>query len=282
MALYLGVDGGGSGCRAVVADASGRVLGRGEGGPANVWTDPDGARASILAAAGAALAGAGGGALSDLRAVLGVAGANVPEAAGRLAAGLPFAAARIETDAFLALKGALGEADGIVAAIGTGSVYGVQRGGAVRFIGGWGLVLGDQGSGAWIGRSLLEAALLAHDGLGGESPLLSAVLAEHGGPAGIVAFGQRASPADFARLAPRLLAAAAEGDPGAGAVLAAAEGHVARAIDRLMAEGRVPVCFLGGLGPAFATQFEALYGGLIRPPAGSALDGALALALTLP
>ncbi len=67
-----------------------------------------------------------------------------------------------------------------------------------------------------------------------------------------------------------------------GAILAAAKGHVARAIDRLMAEGPVPVCFLGGLGPAFAGRLAARYGGLIRPPAGSALDGALALARTLP
>ena len=169
MDLYLGVDGGGSGCRAAVADAGGRILGRGDGGPANVWSDPEGARASILAAAGAALAAAGGGRLADLRAVLGVAGANVPEAAARLAADLPFAAARIESDAFVSLKGALGDDDGVVAAIGTGSVYGVQRGGGVRMIGGWGFLLGDQGSGAGSAGSLLEAALLAHDGLAAPS-----------------------------------------------------------------------------------------------------------------
>ncbi len=148
-----------------------RVLGRGEGGPANIWTDPDGrARQHPRGRAARRWRRAGGGALADLRAVLGVAGANVPEAAGRLAAGLPFAAARgsRRTPSWRS-RARSATADGIVAAIGTGSVYGVQRGGAVRIIGGWGFLLGDQGSGAWIGRSLLEAALLAHDGLGGES-----------------------------------------------------------------------------------------------------------------
>ena len=99
-------------------------------------------------------------------------------------AGLPFAVTRIESDAFVALKGALGDDDGITAALGTGSVFGAQRGGKVRMIGGWGFRLGDQGSGAWMGRALFEAALLAHDGLNDLAPILRAVLAEHGGPAG--------------------------------------------------------------------------------------------------
>ena len=50
MTLYLGVDGGGTGCRAAVADADGRILGRGEAASANIWSDPEGARASIVAA----------------------------------------------------------------------------------------------------------------------------------------------------------------------------------------------------------------------------------------
>ena len=95
MRLYLGVDGGGSGCRAAVADAAGRVLGQGAAASANIWTDPEGARANILAAAEAALAAAGtGGRLGDLVAVLGLAGANVAGAAERLAPGLPFARVR--------------------------------------------------------------------------------------------------------------------------------------------------------------------------------------------
>jgi len=282
MKLYLGVDGGGSGCRAAVADAAGRVLGRGEGGSANIWSDFASARASILAAAGAALAAAGGGALADLHAVLGLAGANVPEAAARLAAELPFAATRIETDAFVSLKGAIADGDGVVAAIGTGTVYGVQRGGTVRMIGGWGFLLGDQGSGAWIGRRLLEEALLAHDGLVGESPLLLAVVREAGGPAGLLAIGQRARPADFAAYGQRVHVASLDGDPGAEAIVAEAERHVAGAVDALLVEGPVPVCFLGGLGAVFAARLADRYAGLVRAPEGNALDGALRLARALP
>ena len=278
MGLYLGIDGGGSGCRAAVADASGRVLGRGEAASANIWSDPETALANIMAAAGDAVAAAGGAGLGDVTAVLGLAGANVAEAAARLTERLPFARARIETDALIALKGALGDADGITATLGTGSVFGVQRGGAVRMIGGWGFLLGDQGSGARMGRALLERALLAADGLADPTPLLDRVLEQQGGPAGVVAFGRRAVPADFAREVPAILDALTAGDPAAAAIVAEAEAAVARAIDRLQADGALPVCFLGGLGPTFAARLAPRYPGLIRPPLGTALDGALAMA----
>ena len=50
----LGLDGGGTGCRAVLADRTGAVLGRGEGGPANIMSDREGALRNIMAAAEAA------------------------------------------------------------------------------------------------------------------------------------------------------------------------------------------------------------------------------------
>lgn len=282
MTLYLGVDGGGTGCRAAVADGSGRVLGQGAGGPANIWTDPDGALASILAAARQALEAAAPRAdPADVVAGLGLAGANVSGMAERLAPRLPFRRSRIESDAAAAVRGALGSGDGVAAAIGTGSVFGSQRDGVVRIIGGWGFQLGDHASGMALGRALCVEALLAHDGETGMTPVLAALLAEKGGPAGLVAWGKEARPADFAGLVPRLLAAEAAGDPAAGAILRRADGEVARAIDRLMAEGEAPLCFLGGLGPVFALRLAERYGPLVRPALGTGLDGALALARTL-
>ncbi|MFC6489993.1 hypothetical protein ACFP9U_18710, partial [Nitratireductor sp. GCM10026969] len=57
--ILLAVDGGGTGCRALVADAQGRVLGRGESGAANIMTDPEGALRHVLEAAGRAADAAG-------------------------------------------------------------------------------------------------------------------------------------------------------------------------------------------------------------------------------
>lgn len=277
MVLFLGLDGGGTGCRAAVADAAGVVLGRAEAGPANIASDPEMALANILIAAQAALAAAVGqgrvaAELPKLIAGMGLAGANADGAVSRLTARLPFAA-RVETDAIAAVKGALGMQDGVVAALGTGSVFARQKAGRISQIGGWGLVLGDEGSGAWLGRALLAEGLRAVDGLVPMTPLLEAVVAAHGGAAGVVRFAQEARPADFAALAPRLQVGQ---DPAADRITAVALADVARFIARLQAEPALPVVFLGGLGPVYAARMAGRWP--IIPAQGTVLDGALMIA----
>lgn len=275
MTLYLGIDGGGTGCRAAVARTEGRVIGTGSAGPANIASDLEGATRNILSAVRQALATAGLGeeAMGGLHAGLGLAGANASGTVERLRAVLPFARARIESDAVAAVKGALRDEDGIVAAVGTGSVFAIQRGRAVRQIGGWGLVLGDEASGAWIGRALCALALRAEDGFRPMTPLLSDLLAAHGGPLGLVAFSLRAKPVDFAKLAPQVVDS---DDPAALAVMDRAVAEVAGAVDLLQAGGSLPVVFLGGLGPTFAARLAGRWPTGVSK--GSALDGALWLA----
>ena len=271
---YLGIDGGGSGCRAAVSDATGRILGEGRAGPANITSDPHGAHANIVAAAAAALPT--GSDPAQIVAVMGLAGANQPQSVARLAGGLRYARLRVETDAVIAVKGALHEADGIVAAIGTGSVFAEQHSGELRQVGGWGLVLGDEGSGAWIGRAIMAHSLRAVDGFVPVTPLTTALCAEMGGTGGIVGFASRAMPSDFAALAPRV---AASDDPAARAVMAAADVQIAAAVD-LLQNGRVlPVVLSGGLGPLFAKRLAGRWP--IVPPLGRAVDGALWLARRL-
>ena len=275
MTLFLGIDGGGTGCRAALADLGGNVLGTGTAGPANIASDPDGAARNILSATRAALSAAGLGdeVLPLLQAGLGLAGANADGTVERLRAALPFDRMRIETDAVAAVKGALREADGVVAALGTGSVFAVQRGGAVRQIGGWGLVLGDEGSGAWIGRALCTEAVRAVDGFRPMTPMLQDLLHGKGGPLGLVSFSLAARPADFAALAP---SAASSDDPAALAVMRRASADVAQAVDLLQEGCECPVVFLGGLGPAHAARLAGRWPTMA--PRGSALDGALWLA----
>lgn len=275
MTLWLGIDGGGTGCRAAVADAAGRILGRAEAGPANIASDFDGALANILAAATDALAQAGrdGDGLNTLHAGLGLAGANVAGMPERLRSALPFARAIIATDAVTGAMGALGDSDGIVAAIGTGSVFAVQRDRVIRQIGGWGLVLGDEASGAWIGRAILARALRAVDGFVPMTQFLRELISEAGGTDRLVARSLAARPSDFAALARRV---AASDDPAAAAVMKTADEHINAAITVLQQNDRLPVVFLGGLGPTFAARLADQWE--ICPPRGSALDGALLLA----
>ncbi len=275
MTLFLGIDGGGTGCRAAVADGSGPVLGEGWSGPANIASDVGAACDNILAATRAALTQAFGStqAMPGLTAGLGLAGANAEGAALRLRQLLPFARLRIETDAVAAVKGALGSGDGIVAAIGTGSVFAAQRGGRIREIGGWGLVLGDDGSGAWLGRSALRLALRAAEGFIPATPFLRAVLDDFGGRERLIAFSLTARPAELAALAPRVLAAR---DPAILTLIGTATGLVADHLALLQTDPPLPVTFIGGLGPAYAARLAARW--TLAPARGSALDGALALA----
>ncbi|MDP3862125.1 MAG: BadF/BadG/BcrA/BcrD ATPase family protein [Phaeovulum sp.] len=267
--FYLGIDGGGSGCRAVLADASGRVLGRGIAGPANVCTDAEAALANVLVASAQAMAGVC--VPAEVVAVLGLAGANV--AAGVLAARLPFARVRIESDVLTSVKGAFHDDAGIVAVLGTGSVFARQMGGEIRSAGGWGLILGDEGGGAWLGRALLARALRAVDGHTPQTPLLAGIVTEFGSSAGVVQFAAQATPAEFAALAPRLVES---DDAAAQALMREADTEVAAAIELLQPPaGRLPVAFLGGLGPIFAARL----GG--RWPRAESLGDALAGALWL-
>lgn len=274
MRFFLGLDGGGSGCRAVLSDAEGRVLGRGQSGPANINSDREGALAAIHAASGQALG------IHDpqqVTACLGLAGANMAGARDWLAPLLPYGRVLVVHDAETALAGALGQGDGIIAAMGTGSVFSRRLAGEVLTIGGWGPVLGDEAGGAWMGRMLLTLVLRTQDGLVQPTPLSRDVLAQMGGAAAIVGFAKNGTAGDFASAARQMLEY--PGDPVAETVLGAACDYVQQAISRLQQDQRLPVTFTGGLGPIFADRLFDLWDQ--RPARGTPLDGALQMAMQM-
>lgn len=283
-AILLGVDGGGTGCRARATLPDGTLLGTGAAGPANIYSDAERAHANILAAATAALA-AGGLPADDLarcHAGLGLAGANIPAALNAFRARpLPFAAAAVETDAITACRGAFGDADGAIAILGTGTAYVARASGAFTTVGGWGFALADQGGGAHLGRAAFAATLLAHDGLGPASGLTAAILATHGSPAALAEHGRTATPADFGRLAPAVMDAADANDPVATAILAEALAFIERALARLLALGAPAIVLLGGLAPRYRGRVSPPVAARLTEPRGDALDGALLLARTL-
>lgn len=276
MVLYLGIDGGGTGCRAAIADAGGRILGQGTGGPANINSDPEGAVVSILAAATGAMVQADA-TPAQVIAVLGLAGGNMTEAARRTEASLPFARCRVLNDAVIAARGAIGDGDGILVAIGTGSIFAVQRGGALRLHGGRGFLLGDEGSGAVLGRTLLSEAMRAGDGFAPDSPLLRDLRETMGGFEGIIAFGNRAAPAEFAQLARRLVEE--RDDPAAMRIMEAAARAGGPRGRGAAGHGRSARHLHGGLGPFYAQVLERRW--TVAPAQGSATDGAIAIAREL-
>ena len=281
MHFFFGIDGGGTSCRAACADAEGTVLGEGRSGAANIFTDADGAVRHIAEAAARACQASGleVSVLSDSFAVLGLAGANLGATVAGVRTRLPFADCSIETDARIAAHGALGDSDGAVAILGTGSVFARKRGGTVQTVGGWGFVVGDQGSGATLGRSLLSEALLAYDGVRPGSGVTARVLSEFDGdPESMSAFAKTAMPGDFARFAPWIFETADNGDAVAGRILAVAAAEVDESI-RVVLDGPKRLCLLGGLGRLYEKWLCEEHRRCVVPPAGDALAGATRLAV---
>jgi len=284
MSLIIGVDGGGSGCRVAVAKRPGHVLARAEGGAANIATDLKAARANILAAIARAFdkASIPEAEMATASAVLGLAGANLGESRAQLLATLPFANTDIISDAESTLIGAIGEADGIIGALGTGSVYAHRASGVFTQIGGWGFELGDDGSGARLGRDILHRAILAFDNIVPHSPLTIDIIADYqGSPRNLVDQVHHFIPKDFGRLAPRIVAAAADGDSNAEAVMAQHTEIIRRSLDAVGFEPSKAFCLLGGLGPVFLARLPKRYQDAAQAPLGNAVDGAVSLAQAL-
>jgi glucosamine kinase len=284
--LFLGVDGGGTRCRARLADRAGRILGEGTAGPANIRLGLEASLAAVLDAAAQCLGEAelGEEALGRTIACLALAGATEPaELAAARARRLPFLHTLITTDAHAACVGAHRGRDGGVVIAGTGSVgWAILRGKQYR-VGGWGLALSDEGSGAWLGREAMRRVLWAYDGRIAWSGLLTRLFEEFDGdPRAIVRWAGAARPADFGRLAPAVVQHMARDDPAAIELMQQAARHVDALMARLMALGAQPIALVGGLAPYVEPRLARETRRHLVAPNGDALAGALQLARAEP
>jgi glucosamine kinase len=275
----MAIDGGGTSCRGRLFVAGGPAVEAVEG-PANVFSDFEPAIGRILTLVAALFdkAGLAAVASADTVAHLGLAGVIDAAGADAVAARLPFARSVVTSDQPTMIVGALGGRDGAVAAIGTGSFVGIQKGASVRVLGGWGLAIGDQASGAWLGRELLKHVILVGDGIEKAAPLATRMLDRLGGVAGVTRFSLTARPADYGRLAPEVVAAAEAGDQLASRLMGEGADYIAAALRTLGWRAGERLCLSGGLGPAYARWLpEGITAGQAAPD-GTALDGATILA----
>lgn len=275
--IDIGIDGGGTGCRALVSVDG--VLREYKGGPANVVTDPAGAEASIRLILDQALADHGHGldALPEARICAGLAGCRLPGAADSFATRLPFLAYVVD-DSVTALEGAFAGDDGCLASLGTGSFFIAKQRGTVRHVGGWGLALGDEGSAAWLGRRALSLALRVSDGRLPPDPLADALMASTAPHP--VTFARSASPGDFAQIA-RLVMDHLD-TPLAQRLLAEVIAHLRDGLAALGHEPGAPWALVGGLGTLLAPHLPPDLQADRQEAKGRALDGALRLAQALP
>ena len=279
--LFMGIDGGGTGCRALVGTAAGEPLGSGKSGAANIATDPDGACRHIVAAATEALiqADIDPAKIAEVDAFLGLAGANVDAYAKPVQVRLPFRRCIVAHDALISLQGAVGDGDGCIGILGTGSAFLARRGDQVKSIGGWGFFVSDHGSGARLGQSLLTETLLSHDGVQPHSALTRAVLELHDKqPQSIMQFSRTATPGDFGRLAPRVFEYADAGDPVALRIVSSAVADIEGILDVLLDDSDTRLSLCGGLAQCYLPYLNSEIRERIDPPINDAVSGALALA----
>ncbi|MBK1868744.1 BadF/BadG/BcrA/BcrD ATPase family protein [Aestuariivirga sp. YIM B02566] len=280
--LFMGVDGGGTKCRVRLRDRSGASVAEAVGGLANLYQDLEAAIATIRATMAETLRQAGL-TETDRRSIhvgLGLAGAVTEETTSAVRQALQdFGSASVDVDGYAAFLGAHDGGDGGIVIAGTGSAGLAVVKGERHWIGGFGFWLGDQGSGAILGRGALRRAALALDNLIPSSPLLEEILAEfHRDRDGFADWARHALPRDYARYAPRIFAAATSGDRYGAELVEEAARAVARLARELLARGAPSVALVGGLAkPLTPFMPEELTAHLIAPKR-DALDGAIMMA----
>jgi glucosamine kinase len=253
----IGIDGGATSTRAVVLDDRESELGRGQAGPA--LTDGNGGTIEIDALAMAAERAAEQAGLTLPVAALcaGLAGVGREEERATVEAALGTrgiaSTSRVVTDAEAAFYDAFAAGPGILVLSGTGSIaWGRAEDGREARAGGWGSLIGDEGSGYDIGLRGLRAAQRAADGRGSETELLARLNTQlgAGGPEDLVIWTASAAKSEIAGLALPVCDLARAGDAVAATIVdvavASLTSHVAALLARLAPWNEPPGLALGG------------------------------------
>lgn len=257
MHYYLGIDGGGTKTLCLLMEETGRVISRGEGGPANYHSvGLQAAVEQVCRAVAQARSFYPG--ISVSGAYLALAGVDRPEDRELLTRELPRFAERqyIDNDATAALAAATWGKTGVVVISGTGSIaFGEDPAGHQVRVGGWGHILGDEGSGYDLGRKALQAVVRAADGRDQPTKLTSLILNELGitEPDELIGkiYNSNMGKREIAALAPLVTKAAESGDETAKKLLDEAGRELACAaqavIGRLQFAGTFPLGLTGGV-----------------------------------
>jgi glucosamine kinase len=212
----------------------------------------------------------------------------------------PFAAVRVYDDIDAAHAGALGGDEGAVIIAGTGSAALAIVDGKRHQCGGWGFHIGDQMSGAILGRELVRRAVEATDGLVSGSPLTAAVIDKLGGSIDDVmewSFPKPQAPVDFRDADGRDLPVTVgrapkaygdfsrmifeyfdQGDPIAKELIDLEMSYVDNYVRWFKARGATRMAATGGVGERLLPMLVERYGSFIVKPLGDNLSGAVILA----
>lgn len=260
--LFIGIDGGGTKCRATIYCAEQGILGTGLGGPANPLHGLERTLESIMVSTQQALRDAG---LSlqtvhSLVAGLGLAGVNLPSLFEQISEWQhPFKKMYLTTDLHTACIGAHEGEDGAVIITGTGSCgFACVSGVSVNY-GGHGFAQGDKGSGAWLGLEALKAVLLDLDGLGPHTQL-SAMFKLHFNSKSAMGIAEQMAgqpSSSYAKLARLVLEAADNGDQVASAIVKDGAQYISMMAKRLLEVNPPRLSMIGGLAEPLQKWLDA-------------------------
>jgi glucosamine kinase len=282
VAIFLGIDGGGTKTSCMVGDES-SLLGSGMAGGSNVIrVGEEQAREAFAAAIRQACAVANVTAAQIERTCVGVAGAarsEIAEIVRQVLSQLVAGEIEVVGDMVVALEAAFGAGPGVAVIAGTGSIaYGRNSTGRTARAGGWGFAISDEGSGHWIGRSAVAAAFRAYDE-GQSTALLQSLMRtwEVGTREQMILVANGSPPPDFPGLMKTILSAADAGDPIARTILTQAGAELAAlakiVIARLFAGSEtVPVAMSGGVFRNCALVRQAFYDSLRSECPGVSLN----------
>lgn len=281
---YLGVDGGGTNCRVRLADAGLTTLADAGGGRSNLQIEGgEPAFRSIMEGTREVFAKAGVdyAETKNTYACFGMAGGRLPSARDAFERrAWPFAKTRVYDDIDIARAGALGGEDGGTIIVGTGSAALAVVNGERLQCGGWGFHIGDQMSGAILGRELVRWAVEAGDGLVEGSPLTDAVVEKLGGNLDAVmdwSFRDR-RPADYGALIPLFFDYFDKGDAVGEKLMAIELGYIDEYVSWFKKRGVARMAAVGGFGTRLYPLLVERYGDFIVTPKHEPLHGAVILA----
>jgi len=256
----LGVDGGGSGTRALLARRDGAVIGRGRAGPSALGQGLAQAWRNVELAVRDAFASAHLGVPVWERCAVAAGLSGVSHHPWRdafVADNIGFAHLVAETDSFTTLLGAHGGKPGVILVAGTGSVAEALRPDASRsIVGGWGFPVGDEGSGAWLGLQAARHAQRAIDGRAKVGPLARAVWAACGAERNALqSWCDRAGQFAYASLAPAVFEHESR-DPAAAALLQRATAALEAMAFAIDPKGQLPLAVSGSVGLRLAPRMS--------------------------
>ncbi|ATC94334.1 N-acetylglucosamine kinase [Pseudoalteromonas tunicata] len=269
--LYIGIDGGGTKCRATIFSPAKGVLGTGLGGPANPLHGLDRTLESIMVSTQLAIENAGLSlsSVNDMVAGLGLAGVNLPSLYSQIIEWHhPFKKMFLTTDLHTACIGAHEGGDGAVIITGTGSCGFAYVNGKSTIYGGHGFAQGDKGSGAWMGLEAVKVSLLALDGLGPQTSITNAVMAQlQAKDSMAIAEKMAGKPSSvYATLARLVIECANQGDEVAVAIVKDGAGYISDLAAKLMENNPPRLSMIGGLAEPLQKWLRPEIAALVKTP----------------